>query len=115
MRSSKTPRGRPRGSSTFPPGVLEAIPKWVEMGASAADIAAALNTTVNSLQVKCSRAGISLASRRPVVGGNLDAKVWVALQRAADQRGKTMPLIIAEVLSGVVERGLLSRALGAKE
>lgn len=115
MRSSKSPRGRPRGSSTFPPGVLEAIPKWVEMGASAGDIAAALGTTENSLRVKCSLAGISLAARRPVVGGNLDAKVWAALQRAADRHGKTVPLIIAEILSGVVERGLLPGVLEAKE
>lgn len=84
---------------------------WVEMGARPEDIAAALGTTVGYLRVRCSLARISLASQRPVVGGRLHPRVWVALQRAADRRGQTVPKLIADILAGVAERDLFALVL----
>lgn len=91
--------------------ILHAIPIWVEMGARPQEIAAAIGTSVGALYNKCSRHKISLATKRPVVGGTLAPRVWAALRRAADLREQTIPGLIADIVAGVVERGLLAEAL----
>lgn len=104
---------RSRGRALiFTREVYDAIPVWVEMGASKEDIAAALGATVGSLQVKCSHARISLAARRPSIGGGLPPRVWATLQREADRRDKTIPRLMAEIVANVAEHNLFAAVLG---
>lgn len=107
-RKGRIARRRPR---VFTSEVFAAIPAWVEMGARPEHIAAALGVSVTNLRVRCSRARISLAARRPALSGGLPPPVWAALQRAADRRGCTIPRLISDVLVGVAQRGLFSEVL----
>lgn len=66
----------------FTPEILKAIPEWLASGATTADIADVLGTSINSLQVVCSRVGISL--RRS--GGECDPNVHSHLRRALSQK-----------------------------
>lgn len=101
-----------RGPLIFTREVFDAIPGWVEMGARPEDIAAAIGTTVGSLKVKCSHAGISLASIRPAVGGGLHPRVWAALRREADQRGMTTQRLMTEIVASVATHNLFAGVLG---
>lgn len=103
-RSSRRPR-------IFSSEVLAAIPMWVEMGARPVDIAEALGTTVGSLAARCSQLRISLAAVRPAVSGGLNPFVCAALQRAADQRGRSVPQIITDIVTRVAEDNLFAEVL----
>jgi len=65
-RPQRGTRGKPR---KFTPEKLQQVRNLVEQGKSREEIAEILDVTVGSLQVTCSRAGISL--RRPKVGNGL--------------------------------------------
>lgn len=108
VRKKPLKRGGPR---IFTREVLAAIPMWVEMGARPKDIAAALGTTVPSLAARCSQLRISLAAVRPAISGGFPPEVWSALQRAADQRSKSVPRLISDIVASVAERNLFSEVL----
>ena len=57
------PRGGGRPRKKFTPANIEKILDWVKQGISREDIAKSINVTLGSLQVTCSRLGISLRSR----------------------------------------------------
>lgn len=94
----------------FTPDVLAAIPQWLSMGATREEIAAVLHTTVNSLQVKCSTAGISL--RGASIQKYLTSSQWVKLRLEADKRGVTTPQLIANIVGAVVDHNLFPAVLG---
>lgn len=83
----------------FTPEVLEAIPKWLASGATSEDIAAVLETTLSSLQVVCSRAGVSLRTQsinpspdiHAYLRKTLSKEAWTSLCAEAARRG--MPVM----------------------
>jgi len=77
MNSSQVPsRGRP---IKFTPGRIQQITNLVERGKSPEEIAELIEVTINSLQVTCSRLGISL--RRPKL-----EQISLGLNRRDSQR-----------------------------
>src|SRR6476620_6164358 len=55
---------RGRRTTKFTPANIQKIKDWVAQGTRREDIAKSLDVTVGSLQVTCSRLGISLRGRR---------------------------------------------------
>ncbi len=61
LQISAAPRGRT--ATIFTPANIQKIKKWVAEGISREEIAKSLDVTLGSLQVTCSRLGISLRRR----------------------------------------------------
>ena len=61
LQKNATPGGRP--ARKFTPANIQKIKDWVAEGISREEIAKSLHVTVGSLQVTCSRLGISLRRR----------------------------------------------------
>ena len=101
-----TTRGRP---TKFTPERLQQIRNLVERGESREGIAEILDVTVGSLQVTCSRLGISL--RRPKVDNGLRS----LLQHSPIDRNESMlPHPIEEQSQGNSRSGPAEPALAAK-
>ena len=99
-----TTRGRP---TKFTPERLQQIRNLVERGESREGIAEILDVTVGSLQVTCSRLGISL--RRPKV-------VHLLRQHSPiDRNGSMLPHPIEEQSQGNSRSGPAEPALAAKQ
>ena len=102
-----TTRGRP---IKFTPERLQQIRNLVERGTSREEIAEILDVTVGSLQVTCSRLGISL--RRPKV----DNGVRLPRQHSPiDRNGSMLPHPIEEQSQGSSRSGPAEPALAAKQ
>ena len=104
-----TTRGRP---TKFTPERLQQIRNLVERGESRERIAEILDVTVGSLQVTCSRLGISL--RRPKV----DNGVHLLRQHSPidlDRDGSMLPHPIEEQSQGNSRSGPVEPALAAKQ
>src|SRR5215208_4530061 len=54
-----------RSHRKFTPSTIVQIPRWLDEGLSADQIAARIGCTVGTLKVKCSKLGISLRRRKP--------------------------------------------------
>ena len=54
-----------RSHTKFTPTTIVQIPRWLDEGLSADQIAARIGCTVGTLKVKCSKLGISLRCRKP--------------------------------------------------
>lgn len=105
--------GRPQGtSSRFTRPVLDMIPVWIELGATPQDIAAALGTTENSLQVMCSKYGISL---RRVTDTKLRTALtsvqWGVFQVEAARRGTSVWELISRIVATVADDDLFAAVL----
>jgi hypothetical protein len=94
----------------FPPDVLAIIPVWLSLGATREDIAEILGTTVNSLKVSCSKAGISM--RAYDIRRYLHSKQWAKLQVEARRRELPTSQLVAAIVEGVVKYNLFSAVLG---
>ena len=106
------PRGRPLGGpQRFTREVLDIIPLWVEMGATRAEIAAAVGTTVGYLDVVCSRYGISLRPTPHALRRALTDAQWSALTDEATRRGVPVWRLVADVVGAVVDAGKFSEVL----
>lgn len=93
----------------YTPEVLAAIPGWRAAGASREEIASVLGVSVNSLQVTCSREGISLRSPlREALGPTL----WAQLRKEAERRKTTVPGLVSDVMRAVVGDNLFAGVLG---
>lgn len=88
------PRGRPR--KKFTPANIQKIKDWVAQGMRREDIAKSLDVTVGSLQVTCSRLGISLRRRDNAPRVRVESRAFVSngrvyaghLQREPNSRAK---------------------------
>lgn len=107
--SSVSSRGRPR--SIFTDEVLRSIPLWIELGADGLDIAAALGTTLGSLQYACHMEGISLRSSSPGIRQGLGAGRWAMLRREAEQRGVSAHQLLVNIVTAVVDDQLFNAVL----
>src|SRR5215216_4480757 len=58
-----------RSHRKFTPSTIVQIPRWLDEGLSANQIAARIGCTVGTLKVKCSKLGISLRCRKPNYDG----------------------------------------------
>lgn len=101
--------GRP---PKFTREILGVIPVWVELGATAPDIADALGTTENSLRATCSKYNISLRPAHAVFRGALSSAQWVVIQQEAARRGMSVWELTAAVVSAVANDNLFSAVLG---
>ena len=84
LQKNATPRGR--RTIKFTPANLQRIKDWVAEGISREEIARLIDVTVGSLQVTCSRLGISLRTRQYSNGSG--SHWWVRSNRTA------LPLLI---------------------
>jgi hypothetical protein len=88
------PSGRPR--KKFTPANIQKIKDWVAQGIRREDIAKSLDVTVGSLQVTCSRLGISLRRRDNAPRVRVESRAFVSngrvyaghLQREPNSRAK---------------------------
>jgi len=92
-----TTNGRP---VKFTPERLEQIKNLVERGMAREQIAETIGVTLGSLQVTCSRLGISLRRPRPVNGGQIRIK---PKERVMDNGFKEMTLAICIQYRGEVD------------
>jgi hypothetical protein len=138
-------------ASKFTPQAIQKIKEMVAQGLSRDEIAQRLDVTVGSLQVTCSRLGVSL--RRPRMrfpsyerlkpelklfekGSLLKVKIAVTIQRGDALRTLDVPLsnkttgelallaslrqvklveLIAQILSGAVNKGLAEKILNGDD
>lgn len=91
--------------------VLDAIPLWVELGATGADIAAALGTTEGSLYVACSAYKISLRPSSSKLSKALTPAQWSAVQREAARRGVPVWELVAAIVAAVADDNLFAAVL----
>ena len=88
------PRGR--RTTKFTPANIQKIKDWVAQGMRREDIAKSLDVTVGSLQVTCSRLGISLRRRDNAPRVRVESRAFVSngqvyaghLQREPNSRAK---------------------------
>jgi hypothetical protein len=139
---------RAGGASKFTPQAIEKIKGMVAQGLSREEIAQRLDVTVGSLQVTCSKLGISLRRPRrrfpssglevgPVEKGSLlKVKIAITIQRGDLLRTLDVPLsnkaigelallaslrevglveLIAQLLSGAVDKGLAEKILNGDD
>jgi hypothetical protein len=114
-----TTRGRP---TKFTPERLQQIRNLVERGESREGIAEILDVTVGSLQVTCSRLGISL--RRPKVDNGvrllrqhnpISSKKVITIHSPIDRDGSMLSQPIEEQSQGNSRSGPAEPALAAKQ
>lgn len=105
-----TKKKRHRTPFIFTQEILNSIPVWVEMGARPSEIAAAIGSTVGTLQVVCSKAGISLSAAAAMK--KHFKRDWPVLQREAVRRGISVPRLTTEIITAVVESDLFAAVLG---
>ena len=94
LQKNATPLGR--RIIKFTPENIQKIKDWVADGMRREDIAKSLDVTVGSLQVTCSRLGISLRRRDNATRGRVESRAFVSngrvyaghLQPAPKSRGK---------------------------
>jgi hypothetical protein len=103
MSQAITPRGgRPR--MKFTPANIQKIKDWVAQGMCREDIAKSLDVTVGSLQVTCSRLGISLRRRDNAPRVRVESRAFVSngrvyaghLQREPNSRAKFQLVLKSE-------------------
>ena len=129
-----------RPARKFTPANIQKIKDWVAEGISREEIAKSLHVTVGSLQVTCSRLGISLRRRDlsgppPIAGQRhtgtgfqialtlersgterttelpLTTSAIVQLKLAADMRNLSMLQLLAEVTSMAIKKGMIEEIL----
>jgi hypothetical protein len=105
--SQVPPRGRP---IKFTPERIQQIRNVVERGKSREEIAELIEVTVGSLQVTCSRLGISL--RRPKVDNGVHL---LRRHSPIDRNGSMLPHAIEEQSQGNSRSGPAEPALVAKQ
>src|SRR5262245_39846027 len=108
-------RGKPR---KFTPERLQQIRNLVEHGTSREEIAEILKVTVGSLQVTCSKAGISLRRRKFANGAPLveplPIKNAISMHVPADQDISVSSQLTKEQFQGNSQLGATERVLAAK-
>ena len=138
LQISAAPRGRT--ATIFTPANIQKIKKWVAEGISREEIAKSLGVTLGSLQVTCSRLGISLrrrdASGPPPIAGQrhtgtgfqialtlecngtrrttelpLTRSAIVQLKLEAEMRNLSMGQLLAEVASMAIKKGMIEAIL----
>lgn len=154
------PKSKIGRASKFTPATIQKIKEMVAQGLSREEIAQRLGVTVGSLQVTCSRLGVSLRRSRarfpfherlrpefglsqagseaePVEKGSLlKVKIAITIQRGDLLRTFEVPLsnkavgqlavlaslrqiklveLIAQILSGVVDKGLVEKMLNGDD
>lgn len=105
-------KGRP---PLFTREVLEAIPVWLEMGATVPEIAAALDTTERSLRTTCSAYNISLRTTSTTLRGRLTHQQWHAIQHEATRRGVVVWQLVADIVGRVAEDNLFAMVLSKRD
>ena len=96
-----------RRATKFCPANVQKIKDWVAEGISREEIAVLLDVTLGSLQVTCSRLGISLR-RRHVLNGNashspmighmrVDGQFQITLERDGVRRATALPLTAGDI------------------
>jgi hypothetical protein len=139
-------KSRAGRASKFTPQAIQKIKEMVAQGLSREEIAQRLDVTVGSLQVTCSKLGVSL--RRPRMrypssevgliekGSLLKVKIAITIQRGDLLRTLDVPLsnkaigelallaalrkvglveLIAQILSGAVDEGLVEKILNGDD
>src|SRR5262245_55035132 len=139
-------KSRAGRASKFTPQTIQNIKEMVAQGLSREEIAQRLDVTVGSLQVTCSKLGVSL--RRPHMrypsyevsliekGSLLKVKIAITIQRGDLLRTFDVPLsnkvigelallaslrevglvkLIAQILSGAVDKGLVEKTLNGDD
>ncbi len=102
----------------FTEPVLQQIRDWIEAGHTADDIARRLDTSLNCLHVICSCAGISLRRRQHssiAVRFDLPAKTHVRVSNYAEQSGRSVDMLIRELLMHVARDDLFRAVLDEEE
>lgn len=97
----------------FTRDVLQAIPLWLEMGASVPEIVEALGTTEGSLRVTCSKYGISLRAPASLLRRALSPEQMRVLQHEAARRGVPVWQLMADVVAAVANSRRFSEILDA--
>lgn len=114
MSTVELSKRRASAKLVFTDDVLRAIPEWVALGADKREIAAVIGTTVGSLEVTCSREGISLSggaiSPKTLREGLSDAHRRVLLA-AAEQRGVPVVQLILRIIETVASDNLVDSVL----
>ena len=118
LQISAAPRGRT--ATIFTPANIQKIKEWVAEGISREEIAKSLGVTVGSLQVTCSRLGISLRTRQysngsgshwvgavgrphianhpPMIGHmRVDGQFQISLERGGMRRVTALPLTAGDI------------------
>ena len=138
LQKNATPGGGP--ARKFTPANIQKIKDWVAEGISREEIAKSLQVTVGSLQVTCSRLGISLRRRDargppPIAGQRhtgtgfqialtlecngtrrttelpLTRSAIVQLKLEAEMRNLSMGQLLAEVASMAIKKGMIEEIL----
>lgn len=98
------------------PEVMQAIPGWVDSGASSEDIAKVLGTSVGYLRYACSGEGVSLRPGSdpviPLLRRYLGFERLQLLRTEAKRRDTTLQGLVGAVLASVVAENLFSAVLG---
>ena len=118
LQKNATPSGR--RTTKFTPENIQKIKDWVAEGISREEIAKLIDVTVGSLQVTCSRLGISLRTRKysngrgshwegavgrphlanhpPMIGHmRVDAQFQISFERGGERRATALPLTARDI------------------
>jgi hypothetical protein len=112
---------RERRKIKFTAEVLAQIPELVRQGLDRRQIAERFGTTANSLQVVCSRNGISLwrqdRTRRPVAVPDVELSLWIKheameqLRQRAEANGLTKSELASRLLNLIASENLFDAVL----
>jgi hypothetical protein len=112
---------RERRKIKFTAEVLAQIPELVQQGLDRRQIAERFGTTANSLQVVCSRNGISLwrqgRTRKPVKLPDVELSLWIKnqtlerLQQRAEANGLTKSELASRLLNLIASENLFDAVL----
>ena len=119
MSQENTPRGgRPR--MKFTPANIQKIKDWVAQGMRREDIAKSLDVTVGSLQVTCSRLGISLRRHDRAARVRGSSRAFVAngqlyvghMRREADRRARFQVVLQSQGKESATDLAITARDIG---
>jgi len=114
-----TPRsGRP--TRKFTPANIQKIKDWVAQGMGREDIAKSLDVTVGSLQVTCSRLGISLRRHDRAARVRGSSRAFVAngqlyvghMRRVADRGARFQVVLQSQGKESATDLGITARDIG---
>ena len=108
--------GRARPRQILTPDVMQTIPQMIESGMNRNDIAAVLGCTKNTLQVQCSRQGVSLRQNAPQKYLTLTAVVlteaaMIKLQARALESGVNEQVLASRLLEVIAQDNLFDAVL----
>ena len=112
MQENATTGSRP--ARKFTPANIQKIKDWVAEGISREEIAKTLRVTVGSLQVTCSRLGISLRRRDlsgpPPIAGQRHTGTGFQISLILECNG-TRGQLLAEVVDMAIKKGMIEEIL----